>query len=138
MSQDSANSREVADDFCKGGKAAHVSRTSFTLCPRHVYLRILLETASSGTGGFVDIKEVETLISDALVDAYGAAGCASLPVLVTDFRQSDGSAVLRTPASCLQKVWTALTLISKARGQPARIVVTRASPFLLALSRRDS
>lgn len=125
------------DNYEKEKKANQLHCKKRTLTPRSVYLQVSLEMIAGRTCGFRDADDVRNIVSKALLECYGVAGSASIVVHVTDYVESDGSAILQVPAASVQKVWTALTLVMNANGQAARVVVSRVSPFLLALSRRD-
>jgi RNase P/RNase MRP subunit POP5 len=114
-------------------------RMTRTLVPQHVYLQVELETASPAVGvvrGFADAAALEAIVSAALLDSFGVAGSAKLSVDVAQYGGVEGTSILRVAARHVQDVWAALTLVAEVHGKPARVVVSRATPFLLALTRQ--
>jgi RNase P/RNase MRP subunit POP5 len=109
---------------------------TWSLMPESVYIQISLETNNdSGKHGFGNSRAMEEIISRALLDAFGIAGSASIVYELVEFDEATGAAVLGIPVDQSSKLWAALTMISMVHGRPARISVSRASPFLYALSR---
>jgi RNase P/RNase MRP subunit POP5 len=114
-----------------------IRATTLTLAPQFVYMRITLETASEASSGFASKVVLDEVVSRALLEAYGIAGSAALCVETIEFDAATGAGILKVSASVIQSVWAALTLVSKAGGVPARIIVSHSSPFLLAIGRRQ-
>lgn len=77
---------------------------------------------------------MERVIPGALIDMYGVVGGATLLYEFCDFTSlAEGIHVLRVPMKHYQKVWGAVTMVSKVNGFAARLVVEKATPFLFAL-----
>lgn len=108
-----------------------------TLIPTSTYLRLCatLDPCSAPSAIFASQETLRTVIDSALETTHGTLGAAALAYDVLHIDAATSSAILRAPVAVKSDLWAALTLITSFRGAPARITVTHASNFLLALTR---
>lgn len=102
-----------------------------TLRPKNIYLKVRAEVDNLRQQ--IDRSVIQDAIERSLNSLYGVVGSQTILYQTIGFSKNDNSMVLRVNVDHHQKLWAAITIVTRLQNQPGRLIVTKATPFIFAL-----